>query len=279
MILGNKIINNKDIISERLKYLIEHDSVEHGGRITESHSTKLAKRLFENDYFKYDMYTEKTKSQQINAVSKTIRKHLNKESTPNTLWLKIYCDYFDCSADYLLGFIPVQKHDTSSVYNTTGLSHKSVEALKLIKSDVDNITIFHNNELETLNFILESIHSKQEKQNSGIGFTDSILHYIGLYLHNSSIKKEPATRIHYKYSDTKWDSLKNNSTIDGNTVQKVEILADNTNININKPDVIPVYDSANDQHYTLKFNELVEAYAREKIAEKLVELKQEKDGD
>ena len=62
MILGNKITNNKDIISDRLKYLIEHDSVEHGGRITESHSTKLAKRLFENDYFKYDMYTEKTKS-------------------------------------------------------------------------------------------------------------------------------------------------------------------------------------------------------------------------
>lgn len=271
MILGNKITNFEDVVSNRLKYLIEHDSVEHGGRITKRHSTELAKRLFENDYLKYDVYTKKTKSQQVNAVSKTIQKHLNKESNPNTLWLKIYCDYFDCSADYLLGFISTQKQDTASVHDITGLSHDAIDALHLMKTGADN-ALWHNTELETLNFILENIRRIQ-KLNKGIGFTDSILHYIGMYLHNDTIRKEPATHVRHKHDNTKWDSLNNGDIVNGNAVQAVKVLADNTNTNINRSDKIPVYDSANNNHYTLDFNKLIESHALNKITEKLIELK------
>ena len=269
MNLGKKVTNFN--VADKLKYLIEHDSIEHGGKITKSHSTELAKRLFENGYFKYDIHTTKTTSQQINAVSKTIGKHLSGEANPNTLWLKIYCDYFDCSADYFLGFISTQKHATASTHDMTGLSHDSINALHLMKTSADN-KLWHNTELETLNFILENIRRIQQL-NNGIGFTDSILNYIGLYLHNGTIHKEPATHVHYKHDNTKWDFLKNGDTVNGNEVQAVEVLADNTNTNINNPDKIPVYDSANDNHYTLDFNKLLESHALNKVTEKLIELK------
>lgn len=185
-------------------------------------------------------------------------------------------DIFQCQIGYLLCEYDYKIQSNAEISKITGLSDHSIEALRLLKSDVDNIDLFYNNELETLNFILENIRSKQEILNNGIGFTDSLLHYIGLYLNNDSIAKEPAHHLHYKYSDTKWASLKPDSIIDGNKVQIAEILCDNTNININDPQKLSVYDATSNQHYTLNFNHLMETYSKEKINEKLVELRQEK---
>ena len=140
-----------------------------------------------------------------------------------------------------------------------------------MKTGADN-ALWYNTELETLNFILENIRRVQ-KLNKGVGFTDSILNYIGLYLHNDTICKESATNVRYKHDNTKWDSLNNGDVVNGNAVQAVEILADNTNRNINNPDIIPVYDSANNNHYTLDFNKLIESHALNKVTEKLIELK------
>jgi transcriptional regulator with XRE-family HTH domain len=185
--------------------------------------------------------------------------------------LILLSELYGVSIDYLLCQSEFTSPENNFIGNYTGLTDDSINALHLIKTGADN-KLWHNTELETLNFILENIRRIQQL-NNGIGFTDSILNYIGLYLHNGTIHKEPATHVHYKHDNTKWDFLKNGDTVNGNEVQAVEILADNTNTNINNPDKIPVYDSANDNHYTLDFNKLLESHALNKVTEKLIELK------
>lgn len=259
---------------ERLGYLMQHDTEEHGGSIDPENrgaSKELTKRLYKFKILEYNDSSENSKSQQINITGRTVLKHLSSESTPETIWIKRYCEYFKCSADYLFGYIPLPTHENTDIESYTGLSNDAINALHLMETGADN-ALWYNTELETLNFILENIRRVQ-KLNKGIGFADSILNYIGLYLHNDTICKEPATNVRYKHDNTKWDSLNNGDVVNGNAVQAVEILADNTNRNINNPDIIPVYDSANNNHYTLDFNKLIESHALNKVTEKLIELK------
>ena len=206
-----------------------------------------------------------------NALQKRIITNLYDPSSMTYEMISVYCKFFHCSADYLLGFIDMPTHAHTDISSYTGLSDNAINALHLMKTGADN-ALWYNTELETLNFILENIRRVQ-KLNKGVGFTDSILNYIGLYLHNDTICKESATNVRYKHDNTKWDSLNNGDVVNGNAVQAVEILADNTNRNINNPDIIPVYDSANNNHYTLDFNKLIESHALNKVTEKLIELK------
>lgn len=213
----------------------------------------------------------KTYRNNLDSLSKMIIRDLYKPSSIPQYRLKMYCDYFECSADYLFGYIPLPTHENTDIESYTGLSDDAINALHLMETGADN-ALWYNTELETLNFILENIRRVQ-KLNKDVGFTDSILNYIGLYLHNDTICKEPATNVRYKHDNTKWDSLNSGDLVNGNAVQAVEILADNTNRNINNPDIIPVYDSANNNHYTLDFNKLIESHALNKVTEKLIELK------
>lgn len=185
--------------------------------------------------------------------------------------LMALADLYHVSVDYLLCRSDFKSPENDFVGKYTGFSDDAIDALHLMKTGADN-ALWHNTELETLNFILENIRRVQ-KLNKGVGFADSILHYIGMYLHNDTIRKEPATHVRHKHDNTKWDSLNNGDVVNGNAVQAVEVLADNTNTNINRSDKIPVYDSANNNHYTLDFNKLIESHALNKITEKLIELK------
>lgn len=180
-------------------------------------------------------------------------------------------EIYEVSVDYLLDKSNFTSPENDFIGKYTGLSDDAIDALHLMKTGADN-ALWHNTELETLNFILENI-LRIQKLNKGIGFTDSILHYIGMYLHNDTIRKEPATHVRYKHDNTKRDLLNNGDIVNGNAVQAVEVLADNTNTNINRSDKIPVYDTANNNHYTLDFNKLIESHALNKITEKLIELK------
>lgn len=212
----------------------------------------------------------------LGNTTKTINNHLNYPDSMSQKYIKAYCIIFDCSVDYLLGFIDLPTHADTDIYKETGLTDDSIAALRLIKSDVDNINLFYNNELETLNFILKNIRKKQKKQKNGIGFTNSILHFIGLYIDSAKIKKESANQIKYKYNNKPYNSLKIGDSINGNTIQDFHILHDNTNIDVNALDKLSVFNTETNQHYALEISGLFETYALNEIQEKLIELSKER---
>lgn len=184
----------------------------------------------------------------------------------------------DCDTTYLTGENEdgVFRRDLGNVCDVTGLSYQAVEAIKMLKSDYDNLDLFFNNGLETLNFILEAIREKQEQ--SGIGFVGGLLHYIGLYLDSSMIKKESAKTIRYKYGN-KWETLSTGDSVNGKTVEALDVLGDKTGTSINKPDTITIYDPLEDQHHRQSFRGLTEAYYKDKIFECLVDLRRRKEAE
>ena len=56
---------------------------------------------------------------------KTIKSHVFGGNC-DVNWLKRYCEYFDCPADYLLGFI---EKDFADIHTKTGLSNKAIRKL------------------------------------------------------------------------------------------------------------------------------------------------------
>lgn len=238
-------------------------------------STELAELLFEyrksisrGDY----QIREDEKKSKISNIRRTIDEQLKKDSI-GISFVSEYCAVLNCSADYFVGIIDKPTHSDTDIHEKIGLTVNAIAALELIKSDVDNIDLFHNNELDTLNFILESIRKKQK---NGIGFTESIFHYIGLYLDSERIKKESATHVLYKNNDVYYTNLKIGDHVEDRTVQGIEVKYDNTKLDVNTPDKISVFNPTNNQHYHLKVSELFESNAFNKIQEKLIELSLER---
>lgn len=69
------------------------------------------------------------------SVIKQIQKHINIDDndtrTVSGEYLMAYCTFFNCSADYLLGFTPIQTRDitTKQICKKTGLSEQAVTNL------------------------------------------------------------------------------------------------------------------------------------------------------
>lgn len=75
----------------------------------------------------------------VSSIEKTIQRHLgfestDKESLPDTLHaphVKAYCDFFNCSADYLLGKTDVRSSDIEirQICDRLGLTEEAVNAI------------------------------------------------------------------------------------------------------------------------------------------------------
>lgn len=211
------------------------------------------------------------------SVKKSLQNHIDKMSAEDisVQWLSIYCNYFNCSADYFMGYIEKPTYNLTDINKITGLSVEAITALEVLKSDVENSDIFYNIELETLNFILKSIYKKQIRQKNAIGFTESILHFIGLYLCSDEIVKEKAATIQYKYADKNFGFFKVGDSINGHVVQSINVKYNNTKININDSEKISVLNINNNQHYALNVSRLFKTHAFDGIREKLIELSNE----
>lgn len=230
--------------------------------------------MFDKGILEYDSDNNvDSRSKQRTYIQRVLHDHIKKSSAENISgnWLTKYCTYFDCSADYLMGYIEKPTQADTDISKETGLTVEAIAALKLLKLDAEKDAIFQNIELDVLNFILESIHKKQK---NGIGFTNSILHFMGLYFISDSIEKEPANQIRYRFNDTKWDALKIGDSINGNAVQEVDLLCDNTNLSIND-NKLSVLNPQNNQHYALDIARLFKAQALNGIHEKIIKLEKE----
>ena len=104
----------------------------------------------------------------------TLRKHLDLESPSNLSgnWITVYCHFFGCSAEYLLGLIDEPIHEYKDIYTETGLSFGVVQTLKSIQlHDTNNGQ--EPDYMPILNRFLESRNGK---------FTHDLLHRLDILM-------------------------------------------------------------------------------------------------
>ncbi len=261
-----------------LKYMYSLNGIDTGKR---GWAYSVACAMFDTGILNYnstdDVKNIDARTKQRYSVKRSLQNHITRISAEeiSVKWLSVYCDYFNCSADYLMGYIENPTYDLTDINKRTGLSVEAIEALELLKSDVENIDLFYNIELETLDFILKSIHKKQIRQKNGIGFTESILHFIGLYLCSGEIVKEKADTVRYRYDDKHFGFIKAGDSIDNHIIQNIYINYNDTKININDLEKLSVLNVNNNQHYVLNVSRLFKAHAFDGIQEKLIELSNE----
>lgn len=108
----------------RLQYLIDN----HIPTIKNAHA--LAKDMYDKEIIEYPINC-KNKKERHNYTERTINIHLGISSAEKIsgLWLKRYCDYFKCSADFLLGYIDMPNHIQTDIKKETGLSETAIEYL------------------------------------------------------------------------------------------------------------------------------------------------------
>lgn len=97
---------------------------------------ELAKRLLSKGYvtvnqsYSFDDISI-VENRAIGSIEKKIQKHLNSDDT-RTLqgeFVSAYCKFFNCSADYLFGYIDLPTHADTDIQKKTGLSEHAIQKL------------------------------------------------------------------------------------------------------------------------------------------------------
>lgn len=114
-------------------------------------------------------YSEKPKSnteeyEECRKKERTIKNHLklnaldnlNSSESLSTIYLIEYCNFFHCSADYLLGFIDFPTKENQNIHDITGLNDISIEMLKFLSTN-NGVTQSGHNEMEVLNIFLSDM--------------------------------------------------------------------------------------------------------------------------
>ena len=147
---------------KRLKSLYDFKSIDISAR---GWSQKVAKELFCEKIISIDEFTESkdeygkdnTLTKKTSFVADQLRKHLNLKNAPETIWIHRYCEYFGCSADYLLGLSSSFNPDFSTIHDLTGLSEKAI----------DNLLRYKGSEISVLNTLLSCDLFSQVLQHYG----------------------------------------------------------------------------------------------------------------
>lgn len=139
------------------------------------------------DYIRY--------SKNLDNLRKKILNNLYDTSSMDYKSISAYCKYFKCSADYLLGYIPLPTHENTDIESYTGLSNESIECLHTLhfpyQYGVRDSQQEGRYDIVALNIILEDCYKKLKDNANFATFsnvTASILHDIGIYLDSDSAK-------------------------------------------------------------------------------------------
>lgn len=203
-----------------------------------------------------------------------------KPPTKSPQILEAYAKYFNVTTDYLLGTRENSFVDPNiaMIGSVTGLSDESIKVLSAWNENrkKPDLHLWQSNELSTLNLILEDIYRKSHSCKA-IENYHSIFHYIGLFLKSKKILKSESNKVRYKHGN-KWDNLKTGDIINGNIIEEISILYNDTNINVNKNDcvIFSETDSENATQYGIPASDIIEFHARKQINEELERLKEGK---
>lgn len=136
-----------------------------GERITalkESKGIKTIQSLAEEIFYKLDKYektdSEETNNSTIESIRKRIVSHLKPNCNPKMDFIKEYCMFFECEADFLLGYIDFPTKENQGIYETTGLNNTSIATLSSLfnyqKNMEEEYQPMEYNPIETLNILL-----------------------------------------------------------------------------------------------------------------------------
>lgn len=91
----------------------------------------------------------------LSNAYKTIRSHVLDKSDIEITWLKNYCTFFHCSADYILGYINEPTHEKTDINKASGLSSAAIQKLL----DNPEVKIVTDNLLKNngINYFIEAL--------------------------------------------------------------------------------------------------------------------------
>lgn len=130
----------KNTFGERLEFLME----EKGINTTEKGAnTKLAKDMLKVKCLPFYVNEPLKARESARVRIGEHRKALSAESIEGK-WLKAYCDYFGCSADFLFGYIDLPTHDKTNIHEKTNLSYSAIH--KIIDANNHFLDLIINSE-------------------------------------------------------------------------------------------------------------------------------------
>lgn len=127
----------------------------------------LSEAMHEKGILKYEKTNRegkpKTEKECIRNKEKTINDHLGYSDCANVsvTWIKYYCTFFKCSADYLLGYIDLPTHTTTDIFNVTGLSPNAIKSLSRLKNLSKYFPGSQDDKFSIINLILSDSHEKE----------------------------------------------------------------------------------------------------------------------
>lgn len=165
-------LGNTFPVCDRLKSLYKTKNIDTD---TRGWALDVAKMLFDMSILDYDNFAKHENSNVIpmddtkihahNNVKKALQNHVNGSVMPGVDYITVYCKFFGCSSDYLLGFIDTPLH---TKYDDIPLKFETIQALQEIQKNylkqravsfysyVNGIPKNPRQTLDTLNFLLSN---------------------------------------------------------------------------------------------------------------------------
>lgn len=183
------------LFGKRLEYLMQCDGLD----ITrKGASAKLAKKMIEKNCLDF-LVNEDSKKRHDSARGR-IEAHRSTDSVENVegKWLKAYCDYFGCSADFLFGYIDMPTKEKTDINKLTGLSDAAIEALQILHcpadASIEDSQQIGRYDIIALNLILEDFLEHFKSAEPYLSFSDetrTILDCIGKFVDADSVSSLP----------------------------------------------------------------------------------------
>lgn len=200
---------------ERLEYLMEISGINIS---VKGSNIDLARKMMKEGCL--DFYVNSDSLKRLDSTRSQIEKHRKVESAADISgkWLKAYCDYFKCSADFLFGYIDLPTHKTTDINKKTGLSKSVIENLEIMKT-IDGISDTINQMFEAglFNAAIQLNHGKEclkiyydlqsetvEQEYAELENTEKTLEHaekMGMYMNNAQINHLNATDIFRKITN------------------------------------------------------------------------------
>lgn len=156
-------------IGKQLKYLCQGNNRQRKVYpIDKRDFADLIHDMYEGEYKVFDYPADSSaadKAYSRTKTQKTIANHIDDKQGVSFNWINIYCKFFGCTSDFLLGIIDMPTHETTNIYLKTGLSYQAINGLLALK-EADNISIENGNTNYQLAPILDSILAL----NNGLSF-------------------------------------------------------------------------------------------------------------
>lgn len=148
---------NLSTFGNRLIYLYDKKGLFNNGKID---FKKTANELYDTGLRIYstdntDAEAQKTRYRQLKNTTDQLRTHVKREHADiSGEWIHIYCEYFKCSCDFIMGYIDRPTHEKTDIGNYTGLSDNAINNLHCDKLDTQKYGRSINHEIDMLNFLL-----------------------------------------------------------------------------------------------------------------------------